>query len=275
VTKVIVSKPDRGYAFPWNYHYGYLEEKEPMQLDATRTVRDLATEIPNATRIFENFGIDYCCGGNKPLRDACRQANISVEQVLRSLEGENATVAEAAALDPQFKNTSPTDLIAYILARHHGYVNQEIPRLKQLFYKVVAVHGVGHPELAAVERTFSGLANELTAHMMKEEMVLFPYIEMLEHARRLGESAPVAPFGSISNPVHMMELEHASAGKALVEMRTLTSDYTPPESACFSYRTLYSALKEFEADLHQHVHLENNILFPRAIDLEWGNHGRS
>ncbi len=239
-----------------------------MNLDATRTVRDLATEIPNATRIFEKFGIDYCCGGGKPLQDACLQANIPVDDVLRSLEGEKAAGAEAAPSDRDFKNAQLTELIAHILTTHHGYVKQEIPRLKQLLFKVVAVHCANHPELAAVQRTFNELADELTGHMMKEEMVLFPYIEKLEQATSAGKPAPLAPFGSISNPVRMMEMEHESAGRALEEIRTLTSAYTPPEGACFSYKTLYSALKDFEADLHQHVHLENNILFPRAIVLE-------
>ena len=150
-----------------------------MDLNATRTVRDLATEIPNATRIFEKFGIDYCCGGSKPLQDACRQANIPVDEVLRSLEGENTAASDAASQAHDFKRASLADLIAHILSRHHGYVKQEIPRLKQLFFKVVAVHSAAHPELAAAQRTFAGLANELTAHMMKEEMVLFPYIEKL------------------------------------------------------------------------------------------------
>ncbi len=239
-----------------------------MNVDAARTVRDLATEIPSATRIFEKFGIDYCCGGNKPLREACQQANIPVDDVLRSLEVQNAAGAEAAPPDRDFKNARLTDLIAHILATHHGYVKQEVPRLQQLLFKVVAVHCAGHPELAAVQRTFTGLAEELTAHMMKEEMVLFPYIERLEHATSAGKPAPLAPFGSISNPVRMMEMEHESAGRALEEIRTLTAGYTPPEDACFSYKTLYSGLKEFEADLHEHVHLENNILFPRAIVLE-------
>jgi len=239
-----------------------------MNLDATRTVRDLATEIPNATRIFEKFGIDYCCGGSKPLQDACRQANIAVDDVLRSLEGENAS--EAASPDPDFKNANLADLIGYILVTHHGFVKHEIPRLKQLLFKVVAVHCASHPELAAVQRAFTGLAEELTAHMMKEEMVLFPYIEKLERETGAGKPAPVAPFGSINNPIRMMELEHETAGSALEQIRTLTSAYTPPEEACFSYKTLYSALKEFEADLHEHVHLENNILFPRAIALEGG-----
>src|SRR5262245_21086351 len=129
------------------------EEKSPMHVDATRTVRDLATEIPNATRIFERFGIDYCCGGGKPLQDACRQANIPVDEVLRSLQGESAAGNENVRTNPDFKAAPLTDLIAYILATHHGYVKQEIPRLKQLFFKVVAVHGPGHPELAAVQRT--------------------------------------------------------------------------------------------------------------------------
>jgi len=239
-----------------------------MHLDATRTVRELATEIPNATRIFEKFGIDYCCGGGKPLQDACRQAKIPVDEVLRSLQAENSASTETVLSDPDFKNTRLADLIAHILSRHHGYVKQEIPRLKQLFFKVVAVHCAAHPELGAAQRTFASLADELTAHMMKEEMVLFPYIEKLEQTRSAGQRAPLAPFGSVRNPVHMMELEHESAGKALDEIRTLTSAYTPPEGACFSYRTLYSALKEFEADLHTHVHLENNILFPRATALE-------
>jgi regulator of cell morphogenesis and NO signaling len=239
-----------------------------MNLDATRTVREFATEIPNATRIFEKLGIDYCCGGGKPLEAACRQANIPVDDVLRSLQGASAPLADAAAEVPDFQNANLADLIAHILSAHHAYVKQEIPRLKQLLIKVVAVHGDGHPELPGVQRTFAGLAEELTSHMMKEEVVLFPYIEKLEAATKAGRPVPQAPFGSISNPVHMMEMEHASAGGALEEIRTLTSAYTPPESACFSYKTLYSALKEFEADLHQHIHLENNILFPRAIAME-------
>jgi regulator of cell morphogenesis and NO signaling len=238
-----------------------------MTLDATRTVREFATEIPSATRIFEKLGIDYCCGGGKALEAACQQANIPVDDVLRSLEGASSPSVDASeAVD--FQNASLTDLVAHILGTHHVYVKQEIPRLKQLLAKVVAVHGDGHPELPAVQRTFAGLAEELTAHMMKEEMVLFPYIESLEAATKAGRAAPPAPFGSISNPVRMMEMEHASAGGALEELRTLTSTYTPPESACFSYKTLYSALKEFEADLHQHIHLENNILFRSAIALE-------
>jgi regulator of cell morphogenesis and NO signaling len=238
-----------------------------MNLDAARTVRELATEIPNATRIFEKFGIDYCCGGGKPLQAACQEANISPDEVLRCLEEANpASATSSAGLD--FQKAGLAELIAHILAWHHGYVKQEVPRIKQLLFKVVAVHCARHPELAAVQRSFKELADELLVHMMKEEAVLFPYIEKLEEAESTGKPAPRAAFGSISNPVRMMELEHESAGRALENIRTLTSAYTPPEDACLTYKTLYSALEEFEADLHQHVHLENNILFPRAVALE-------
>jgi regulator of cell morphogenesis and NO signaling len=239
-----------------------------MTLDATRTVREFAAEIPHATRIFEKLGIDYCCGGSKPLEAACLQAKIPVEDVLRSLEDAGMPGATAAGETIDFQTTHLADLIEHILAVHHGYVKQEVPRLQQFLAKVVAVHCASHPELAAVQRTFAALCSELLSHMMKEEMVLFPYIKKLEEAATQGTRAPQAPFGPISNPVHMMELEHESAGKALEAIRTLTGSYTPPESACFSYKTLYSALKGFETDLHQHVHLENNILFPRAIELE-------
>jgi regulator of cell morphogenesis and NO signaling len=240
-----------------------------MNLNADKTVREFATAIPNATRIFEKFGIDYCCGGAKPLQAACRQANVSLDEVLRCLTEGAANPGQAGATpDVDFQDAGLADLIAHILAAHHGYVKHEVPRIKQLLLKVVAVHCAGHPELAAVQQTFHALADELLAHMMKEEVVLFPYIEKLEQAAEAGTRAPRAPFGSIRNPVRMMELEHESAGGALEQLRALTSAYTPPENACFSYKTLYAALKDFEDDLHQHVHLENNLLFPRAIALE-------
>jgi regulator of cell morphogenesis and NO signaling len=139
-----------------------------------------------------------------------------------------------------------------------------------LLKKVVAVHGAAHPELAAIQQIFHGVSEELSSHMMKEEHILFPYIVALENAVSNCRPRPRPAFGTVSNPVHMMELEHDSAGAALKEIGALSSNYQPPESACFSYRTLYTALKEFETDLHQHVHLENNILFPRAIAMENG-----
>lgn len=239
-----------------------------MDLDATRTVRELATEIPNATRAFERLGIDYCCGGSKSLRDACLHAHVAVEDVLHALEqGGNFKQAQETAL-PDFTTGKLAELIEHILTTHHVYVRQELPRLHQLLSKVVSVHGKNHPELGQIQQTFQGVSGELLSHMMKEEQILFPYIVALEEAVSSGRRKPAPVFGAVSNPVHMMELEHASAGAALKSVRDLSANYTAPEDACFSYKTLYSALNEFETDLHQHIHLENNILFPRAIELE-------
>lgn len=238
-----------------------------MALSATQTVRQLATEVPNATRIFENLGIDYCCGGGKSLEDACQQAKIPVREVLQRLEQTSAPAATVSDL-PDFRQSNLNDLVSHIINTHHAYVKQEIPRLQKLLAKVVSVHGQNHPELFEAQHVFGGLSAELVSHMMKEEMVLFPYVVELERTVQSGKRAPSAPFGTVNNPVHMMELEHEAAGNALKELRSCTGDYTPPPDACFSYNTLFAAFRDFETDLHQHIHLENNILFPRAIAME-------
>jgi regulator of cell morphogenesis and NO signaling len=239
-----------------------------MNLSATRTVRELAIEIPNATRTFEKLGIDYCCGGGKSLSDACMHAHLPVDDVLRALEQGGSFTPAAEASLPDFTNGALGNLLEHIVTTLHVYVKQEIPRLQQLLHKVVSVHGNNHPELGKIQQTFQGMAAELTSHMMKEEHILFPHIVALEKAVNTGRPNPTPVFGTVSNPVHMMQMEHDSAGAALKSISELSGNYTPPDGACFSYKTLYSALKEFEEDLHQHVHLENNILFPRAIAME-------
>jgi regulator of cell morphogenesis and NO signaling len=163
------------------------------------------------------------------------------------------------------------DLVGHIIATHHKYTREELARLAPLFTKVCSVHGKNHPELPGIRAAFTGLAQELTMHMMKEEMVLFPYIVRMEEAVIQQEPILPPPFGNVQNPVSMMEHEHESAGAALHTMRELSSGYSAPADACISYQTLYRALAEFEADLHQHIHLENNILFPRAIAMEREN----
>src|ERR1051326_1072230 len=241
-----------------------------MALNATRTVRELAIEIPNAPRTFERLGIDYCCGGSRTLSDACQHAHISLEQAVTELEQGSAFTPGDSTAAHQVVNGTLGQLIDHIVGKHHVYVKQGLQRLQQLLRKVVAVHGAAHPELARIQQIFQGVSTELSSHMMKEEHILFPCIVALENAVNSGSARPRPAFGTVSNPVRMMELEHDSAGAALKEICTLTSAYQPPEGACFSYRTLYAALKDFEADLHQHVHLENNILFPRAIEIEAG-----
>jgi regulator of cell morphogenesis and NO signaling len=238
-----------------------------MNVSTARTVRELALEIPEATRIFEKIGIDYCCGGGKSLEEACAAAKLSVDEVIDSLE-----LAEQAARAKQenrdWQKEPLADLVAHIMNKHHKYTREEIARLGPLFDKVVSVHGKNHSELQHVRAAFRGLAQELTTHMMKEDAVLFPYIVRMEESVIQREPVLPPPFGSVQNPVAMMMHEHDSAGEALRSMRQASAGYTPPGDACISYQTLYKALGDFEKDLHQHIHLENNILFPRAIEME-------
>lgn len=237
-----------------------------MTVAAYKRVRDLALENPASTRVFERLGIDCCCGGDRSLDDACRTANLNIDQVLDSLEKANQAGLAQNNDDWQVKPLAA--LIEHIKNTHHKYTREEIARLGPLFAKVSSVHGKNHPELSEMHRLFQGLAQELSGHLMKEEMILFPYIVRMEAALVGHEAIGPAPFGSVQNAVAMMEHEHDSAGNALRSMREASCGYTPPGDACVSYQTLYKALSEFEADLHQHIHLENNILFPRAIAME-------
>jgi regulator of cell morphogenesis and NO signaling len=238
-----------------------------MSMTAEKTVRELALESATATRVFEKLGIDYCCGGNKSLAAACRVSNLSVDEVIDSLEmAEEA--AHAAKKNRNWQDEPLADLIAHIKNTHHKYTREEMARLVPLLDKVCSVHGKNHPELKQVRASFQSLVQELTTHMMKEERVLFPYIVRMEEAVVQEEPILPSPFGSVQNPVSMMEHEHESAGSALRTMREASCGYTAPGDACTSYKTLYRALADFEADLHQHIHLENNILFPRAITME-------
>ncbi len=236
-----------------------------MKIDSTKTVRELAVEIPGATREFERLGIDYCCGGGKTLRQASVNANVSVDAVIQSLEA--ALKAETAAA-PGESWESLADLIQHIVNKHHAFTRSEIARLQALLAKVCGVHGQNHPELFKIRELFQGLSQELMMHMMKEEQVLFPYILRMEESVAGKEPVIPPPFGTVQNPVRMMMQEHDSAGEVLHAIREASANFMAPADACISYRTLYEALAGFEADLHQHIHLENNILFPRALHME-------
>lgn len=231
------------------------------------TVRDVAVEFPQSTRLFEQLKIDYCCGGNQPLAEACSSAGIDVDNVLGLL----AEVTKSPAPDEgavNFQNLPLTDLIAHIVDTHHVFTKSEMDRLQLLTDKVLAAHGGNHPELVHLDELFTRLCADLKPHMFKEEQILFPYIVALTEAAGDNLAVPFAPFGTVNNPVRMMMREHDTAGEILRELRVLTSDYKLPADACISYRTLYQALQDLEKDLHQHIHLENNILFPGAIALE-------
>ena len=238
-----------------------------MTVMTAKTVREVAVDNPTATRVFERFGIDYCCGGNQALEQACQRAGVSVDEVIDSLEMEKEAARAAKQLH-DWQSESLSELIAYIKNTHHKFTRQETVRLAALLQKVCSAHGKNHPELFGIRETFGWVSQELMTHMMKEEMVLFPYIERMEESVIQNEPVLPAPFGSVQNPVAMMEHEHDSAGAALRSMRKASSDFAPPTDACISYQTLYKALAAFEADRHQHIHLENNILFPRAIAME-------
>jgi len=234
-----------------------------MEAVSEKTIRDLASTNPGAARVFESFGIDYCCGGEKSLSQACSVAKVNVQEVIQALE-QPPTQHDNC----DWQATSLAELVKHIVEKHHAYVRTEIPRLIALLAKVVRVHGQNHSELQKVQSAFQALAEELTLHLLKEERMLFPYIVQLEGAAKSGGRPAPAMFGAVQNPVRMMMMEHDSAGELLRNMREATTGYTVPEDGCMSYRMLYRALPEFEADLHQHIHLENNILFPRAIELE-------
>jgi len=236
-------------------------------INSSMTVREVAIELPQSTRLFEKLKIDYCCGGNRPLTEACNSAGLEVTDVLGLLEAASQEdTMEKSTLD--FQGLSLTDLIGHILHTHHVYTKEEMARLDSLTKKVISAHGENHPELNRVGALFDQLCADLGPHMFKEERILFPYILALANSEAENHALPFAPFGSVNNPISMMMMEHDTAGEILRELRSVTSDYATPADGCISYRTLYAALAAFEKDLHQHIYLENNVLFPRAIELE-------
>ncbi len=232
---------------------------------ATQTVREIALEQPTSIRVFESLGIDYCCGGRKPLSEACQARSLEVEKVIAALE---AAASGAGKPVDDASGKSLTGLCAQIVATHHEYVRRELPRLAALAAKVVGRHGETHPELPVIQATLARLGEELMQHMGKEEIVLFPYISKLERAIADGGPRPKSCFGNVSNPIAMMTQEHDDAGLLLGALRSKSNQYTTPDGACPTYHAFYDGLREFEQDLHQHIHLENNILFPRAIEME-------
>lgn len=234
--------------------------------DSTKTVRDFVVENPATTRIFEKLKIDYCCGGHKSLEEACANAGVESETVTRLIA--EAQTNGANAQETNFNEMSLSALIDYILRKHHVFVRDECERLTALLEKVCNAHGENHPEVIKIKDVFATLSDDLTQHMMKEERILFPYINFMESSLANNQGLPFAPFGTTRNPIAMMSREHDIAGELLREMRTLSNDYAVPGDVCMSYTMLYTALEEFEKDLHQHIHLENNILFPRAIEME-------
>lgn len=232
----------------------------PLNLETT--VGRWVAERPQSSHVFEDLRIDYCCGGDMTLSQACAQRQLNPQEVLGQLDA-----AEDTTLDGGEANWIDAPLAAlcdHIEQTHHAYLKSELPRLTELIQKVADVHGARHPELAEVWRAFSELRAELEPHMFKEERILFPAIRGLE----CSDATPAFPFGTLANPIRMMEHEHDNAGHALARIRRATHEFQLPDNACESYRAMYIGLQRLEQDMHQHVHKENNILFPRANALE-------
>jgi len=235
-----------------------------MQITSEKTVREIALEDPSSIRVFESLGIDYCCGGKRPLGDACFRAEVAVDDVVKLLE--QARSKAQAPESQEWKKLG--ELIESIVGNHHAYVRRETPRIDGFLTKVVARHGAAHPEVTRISELFSAISSELATHMLKEEQILFPYIERMEKSIEAGNGVPSAFFGTVRRPIASMIADHDDAGALLAEIRKLSQDFHTPDGACPTYVGLYQALEEFERDLHRHVHLENNILFPRAVEME-------
>jgi regulator of cell morphogenesis and NO signaling len=236
-----------------------------MNFSNETKVKDIALANPEARKILEDAGVDYCCGGGKSLHEACLHADASADEILKRLWENSAHVRP----DEKAWQSAPLeDLTRHIREKHHRYVREAIGRVKTLLEKVKAKHGEHHPEIADVQKLFAEVAQEMIMHMQKEEQILFPYIDALERSVNGEESLEPPFFQTIRNPIHAMMKEHDSAGELVRQIRKATGEYAPPMDACTSYKALYQDLREFEADLHQHVHLENNILFPRAVEME-------
>lgn len=230
-----------------------------------KTIGEYVAQDFRTAALFSKYGIDFCCKGNRSIEEVCDKKDISPEALLEQL---NAVLATKNDSGIDFKSW-PLDLLAdYIEKTHHRYVEEKIPVLLQFLDKLCKVHGATHPELFEINELFKGCAGELTQHMKKEELILFPFIKKMVKASITDELLLQPPFGSINNPIAMMMEEHEAEGDRFVKIVALTNNYTPPSDACNTYKVTFSMLNDFEQDLHKHIHLENNILFPKAVALE-------
>ncbi len=228
-------------------------------------IGELVSQDWRRAEVFKKYGIDYCCGGKRTVVEACEKKGIEPSVIEVELE----QIASKPSDKRNDYSRWELDFLAdYIVNNHHRYVTEAIPFIDELSKKVARVHGDNHKELIEIEGNAQAVINELTMHMPKEERILFPYIKEMVQAKRQNIPLAPPPFGTIANPIRMMEAEHTSAGGAMEAIEKLSNNFTPPVDACMSYRVLFAKLQEFQQDLHQHIHLENNILFPKAIQLE-------
>lgn len=228
------------------------------------TLSEIVTQDFKTAAVFEKYNLDFCCGGNKPVSVACKEKGLDSSVIIKELQ----SVESRNRNSDKYNDWSLDFLIDYIVNNHHSYVTRMIPVLASHTQKIASVHGENHPELIKAAAGFERVYKELRQHMMKEEQILFPFVKQLVNAKKNGKKTEGPYFGTVRNPIRMMEAEHQAAGDELYEIRNLTNNYFIPDDACNTYKATMQELKEFEEDLHKHVYLENYILFPKSIDLE-------
>ncbi len=229
-----------------------------MTISTAQTLGELVAENLDAARVLESHSLDYCCGGERSLADACAAADLDPAVVIADLD----SLGPAPAAE--WNTMTPGELTDHLVSTHHQYLKAELPRLSELAAKVENAHGQNHGELHDVRSSYETLRYDLEPHLMKEEQILFPMIRELDGAN----GAPAFHCGSLSNPIGVMHIEHDRAGELLLHLRSITSDYQVPDDGCASYTALYQGLAQLEADTHLHIHKENNVLFPKAVALE-------
>lgn len=228
------------------------------------TIGEYVAKDYRTAAVFSKYGIDFCCKGNRTIEEACSKKELDSEAIEKEIIQLLETKAEGTI---DFKSW-PTDLlIDYIEKTHHRYVEEKSTVLLAFLDKLCKVHGEHHPELFSINELFKGSAAELAQHMKKEEFILFPFVKKMETAIRNGQAIELPPFGTVENPIAMMREEHENEGERFVKIAELSNNYTPPADACNTYKVTFAMLQEFEQDLHKHIHLENNILFPKAIEM--------
>lgn len=229
---------------------------------------DIVTKYPETRVVFEKMSIDYCCGGKKSLMEACQKAKVPLPELVEKLQ---KTIEESKSIADQTEDwtqVSLSELTDHIVNRHHTYLREQFPRLKALATKVYNAHKKNHgPMLSELNKTFEILRTDIETHLLKEEQILFPMIKEIEAFTTGKKPRPSVHCGTVENPIRQIESEHDSAGNFLAQMRKITQNYTLPDDACESFKAFYDGLQELEKDLHEHIHLENNILFPKAIML--------
>ncbi len=261
---------ERGNIFTWEYleegpEWWRVRISKKISGENDETLGQIAAKDLRKAQVFKKYGLDFCCGGKKTVKEACAEKGLDVAKVEKELQQAD-TMPSSRPLP--YGDWSLDFLADYIVNTHHSYVHKNLPDIKAYAEKVMKVHGNRHPELIRIHQLVGEIYTELMAHMVKEEKVLFPYIKELVAVKSNTQPLHAAAFGTVQNPINMMEMEHELVGKSLEEIRQLSNNYLLPEDACASYSLLYRMLDEFEDDLHLHIHLENNILFPKALEIE-------